>query len=85
MNKKKGLNLNNNYSKERLISLLNQHPNSSDINDLGNVIGIYIYECFNEDYDLGDFLSGLEHGLSLQNGSHDNNKLPYIKISYTKS
>jgi len=42
-----------------------------DLTDIGNEIGIIIAKYFDAQNTKDDFLSGLEHGISLTDGSHD--------------
>lgn len=46
---------------------------NGDLSDIGNEIGIILGEFINKNElgcDLDDFLSGLNHGISLTNGTH---------------
>ena len=46
---------------------------NGDLSDLGNDIGLNIGEYINNDvlgYDKDDFISGLNHGVSIIDGSH---------------
>jgi hypothetical protein len=45
----------------------------SDLSDIGNEIGFIIAEYIDNNklgYDLDDFISGVEHGASIKNGTH---------------
>jgi hypothetical protein len=56
---------------ENLISNLKEIEYSNgDIGDLGNEIGISIWEHLNSEEDFNSFIHGLKHGLSLKNGTH---------------
>jgi hypothetical protein len=41
-----------------------------DISDIGNHIGIVIAKYFDESNDKHSFIIGLEHGISLTDGTH---------------
>ena len=44
-----------------------------DLSDIGNEIGVIIAKYFNEDdngFDKESFLAGLNHGISLTDGTH---------------
>jgi len=53
---------------------LENMPMGSDIGDIGNTIGIIIGENISDKpgYDKDSFMSGLKHGFSLIDGTHDN-------------
>lgn len=54
-------------------------PYSFDEGDVGNEIGIIIAQCLdNESIDI--FLNGIEHGISLTQGSHDSDEIPMFRI-----
>jgi hypothetical protein len=44
---------------------------NGDLSDIGNEIGIVIAKYFNEKNTVEDFISGLKHGISLTDGTHD--------------
>ncbi len=50
-----------------------------DLSDLGNEVGISLGEVIKNESDLEDFIIGLEHGISLVNGTHD---FPEKKIKH---
>jgi len=43
-----------------------------DLSDVGNEIGVTIYKYFSEElgWNKSDLLSGIEHGISLVDGTH---------------
>jgi len=43
---------------------------NGDISDIGNEIGIAIGEYLLEKDDLSNFIAGLNHGISMKNGTH---------------
>ena len=48
-------------------------PNMGDLSDVGNEIGIVIAKYFNDEddgFDKESFLAGLNHGISLTDGTH---------------
>jgi hypothetical protein len=51
---------------------------SYDVGDVGNSIGIILGKLNQEE--LTDFFRGVEHGISLTNGSHDDAKKPHTFI-----
>lgn len=56
-----------------LIDNLSKVKYKGDLSDIGNEIGIIIGKYLSDDelgYDLDDFISGLEHGISLIDGTH---------------
>lgn len=56
---------------EKIIKNLSEIKYSNgDISDVGNEIGIAIGEHLSEKDDLNSFISGLNHGISLKNGTH---------------
>ena len=54
--------------KQEIIDVLEDFHYKGDISDIGNEIGIVIGK-YSED-DTRDFKFGLEHGISLSNGTH---------------
>lgn len=44
--------------------------NNGDISDLGNEIGFVLGKYKITDSDIEDFISGLNHGISLSDGTH---------------
>jgi hypothetical protein len=44
---------------------------NGDISDIGNEIGIAIGEHIDKENTVEDFISGLRHGISLVDGTHD--------------
>lgn len=55
-----------------LKNMAKEFPYKGDISDMGNQLGIAIgtlYENLNEE-EISDIISGLEHGISLTNGTH---------------
>ena len=59
-----------------LLSAIRNLPEGCDIADFGNEVGIAVAKAFKEElgWEKGDFLSGIEHGVSLVDGSHDSKK-----------
>jgi len=57
---------------KKLKEELDKIPDSCDIGDIGNTIGIVIGENVDDTpgYDKDSFMSGLKHGFSLIDGSH---------------
>jgi len=56
---------------EKIIKNLSEIKYSNgDISDVGNEIGIAIGEHLSEKGDFNSFISGLNHGISLKNGTH---------------
>lgn len=58
------------YEISKQLSLLNEN---SDMSDVGNVIGIIVAEYFSSTklgFEKEDFLSGINHGISLVDGTH---------------
>ena len=46
-------------------------PLRSDVGDIGNLIGIAVGEFIVENgWDKNDFIFGIEHGISLKDGTH---------------
>jgi len=43
---------------------------NGDLSDLGNEIGISIGALIRDDEDLKDLVTGIKHGISLTNGTH---------------
>ena len=44
-----------------------------DMSDVGNTVGAAIAQHFqNQEEDIEDFLTGLRHGISIIDGTHDN-------------
>lgn len=46
---------------------------NGDLSDIGNEIGIIIAKYFNDKelgYDLGGFIHGVKHGVSITDGTH---------------
>lgn len=59
--------------KQEIIDKLSEVKYYGDLSDIGNEIGIVIgkYITLEEPgYDLNDFISGVEHGISLTNETH---------------
>lgn len=59
--------------KQEIIDKLSEVKYYGDLSDIGNEIGIVIgkYITVEESgYDLNDFISGVEHGISLTNETH---------------
>ncbi len=56
-----------------LVHELENIPTMCDIGDIGNTIGIIIGENISDKpgYDKESFMSGLKHGFSLIDGTHD--------------
>ncbi len=44
---------------------------TGDLSDIGNEIGLIIGKYLNEENTVEDFISGLRHGISLIDGTHD--------------
>jgi len=59
-----------NKIKEKIKSQLDSANYAGDLSDLGNEIGIVLGEYLITNNELNDFLSGLNHGISLGNGTH---------------
>jgi len=58
---------------EEIHEQLNTINYNADLGDVGNEIGIVIAKYFDEDdmgFDKESFLSGLNHGISLTDGTH---------------
>lgn len=54
--------------------LLNIPYKEGDLSDIGNEIGIILGKYIDDNkmgYDLISFISGIKHGISLTNGTHD--------------
>ena len=51
-----------------IIDRLEDYRYKGDISDIGNEIGIVIGKY--SEYDIKNFISGLNHGISLSNGTH---------------
>lgn len=52
---------------------LKVHP-QGDLSDLGNSIGVILGRYIDSNslgYEIHDFISGIEHGVSLNDGTHD--------------
>jgi hypothetical protein len=59
--------------KTDIINQLNKTTYKGDLSDIGNEIGIILGKYISENkdgYNLGDFIFGLKHGISLTNGTH---------------
>ena len=59
-----------NKCKAEIISELSKMTYMGDVGDLGNLIGIVIAKYFDEYNDKETFISGLNHGISLTDGTH---------------
>ena len=59
-----------NSLKEEIKTQLDKAKYCGDLSDLGNEIGIVIAKHFDEENTVGDFISGLKHGISLTDGTH---------------
>ena len=57
--------------KEDIIDQLNQVKYAGDLSDIGNEVGIAIAKYIDGDNTIEDFISGLRHGVSLVDGTHD--------------
>ena len=59
---------------DKLSDRLSNIPYKGDLSDVGNEIGCIIAKYFDKaNYDdLDSFISGLRHGVSLVDGTHDN-------------
>ena len=45
---------------------------NGDISDVGNEVGIIIAKYFSDDFgDKNDFINGMNHGVSLTDGTHN--------------
>ncbi len=53
--------------------LINSKQEHGDLDDIGNLIGIAIGKFISNDlgFEKKDFIAGLEHGISLIDGTHD--------------
>lgn len=51
-----------------------------DSGDVGNFIGIAIARNLDKD-GIRDFLAGLEHGVSLIDGSHESNEVEHLRFT----
>lgn len=61
----------NNAIIEQLKNANNTYPKDiADLSDIGNEIGIIIAQYFTEEDTKQDFISGLNHGISLTDGTH---------------
>lgn len=59
--------------KQEIIDKLSEVKYYGDLSDIGNEIGIVIGKYITVEepgYDLNDFISGVEHGISLTNETH---------------
>jgi hypothetical protein len=56
--------------KKELVEEIENIHYEGDIGDFGNHIGIIIAKYFDEFNDKDSFISGLEHGISLTDGTH---------------
>ncbi len=59
--------------KQEIIDKLSEVKYSGDLSDIGNEIGIVIGKYITVEepgYNLNDFIFGVEHGISLTNGTH---------------
>lgn len=59
-----------NKCKTEIIEELSKITYIGDLGDLGNLIGIVIAKYFDEYNDKATFISGLDHGVSLTDGTH---------------
>ena len=59
-----------NEIKERIIEKLDNAKYDGDLSDIGNEIGVVIAEYFDDKNTIDDFIHGLEHGISLIDGTH---------------
>ncbi len=59
-----------NDAKEALINKLKDIKYEGDLSDIGNEIGICIYDFFSETNKKEDFINGINHGFSLKDGTH---------------
>lgn len=63
--------INFNECKNDVILQLQRMQYEGGIDDIGNEIGIVIAKYFKEEDDSYVFLGGIEHGISLTDGTHD--------------
>ena len=59
-----------NKIKEEIANTLLSVKYSGDLSDLGNEIGVIIAKYFDKNNTKSDFLHGLDHGVSLTDGTH---------------
>lgn len=62
-------------NEEISITLLKLPYKSGDLSDIGNEIGLIIGKFIDNDklgFELDDFISGIKHGISIIEGTHDN-------------
>lgn len=65
--------------KDEIINQLQKIKYEGGIDDIGNEIGIVVVKYFNELDDRFAFISGIEHGISLTDGTHDEIKTKHSK------
>jgi len=59
--------------KDELVDTLNSNK-YIDLSDIGNIIGIVISKYFDNEeigFEKDDFYGGIEHGISITDGTHD--------------
>lgn len=59
-----------NKLKQGIIYQLGEVRYDGDLSDIGNEIGIVIGKYLDPDNTLDDFIHGIQHGISLTNGTH---------------
>ncbi len=60
--------------KLKIVDELFNLRNDGDLSDVGNSIGYAIGKHITEKNTIDDFIVGLQHGVSIANGTHDNPK-----------
>ncbi len=60
-----------NKIKEDIKAQLDKANYAGDMSDIGNEVGIAIAKYLGGDNTIEDFISGLRHGVSLVDGTHD--------------
>ena len=58
---------------KEIVDQLNSVKYEGDLSDIGNEIGIVLAKYIDENkigYELDSFIHGIEHGISLTNGTH---------------
>jgi hypothetical protein len=59
-----------NKIKEEIKTQLDTANYCGDLSDIGNEIGIVLGKYLTTNDELSDFISGVNHGISLSNGTH---------------
>jgi hypothetical protein len=59
-----------NEIKKKIIEQLDNARYDGDLSDIGNEIGIVVAEYFDEENTVDDFIHGIQHGISLTDGTH---------------